>query len=254
MGFKVSMIIIKKPSSAIAETDLLKKLGLPGFSFRGETSFDESMYPQDKSVNIGSFNNCLLICDDYQLTVSLDNPENTQALSEYEKTLTEIYPDSEILTVACHSAVNYHMYSLVKNGQKIRYKRISAGEPLFEFGSRLEEEDRIYSFSKIIGGQRMFRSTYKDDEVYDNTEDQMMEEFAFGIAKRHLGVMISTPDDDVLLNATLKKYSANDKSGKKIEQPQIPKEKAAQHGPNKRWIVYLCIIIILIVWQILKRR
>ena len=66
--------------------------------------------------------------------------------------------------------------------------------------------------------------------------------------------MISTPDDDVLLNATLKKYSAIDKSGKKTGQQKIPKEKAIQQGQNKRWIVYLCIIIILIVWQILKRR
>jgi len=255
MGFKVSMIIIKEPSKAIDETGLLNELGLPDFSFHGETSFEEAIYPMDKSINIGTFNNCLIICDDYQLTDYLGTPKDPQALSEYEKILTEIYPDSEILTVACHSGVNYHMYSLVKNGQKIRYKRISHGEPLIEFGNRLEEEDRIYSFSKIIGGQRMFRSTYKEDEIYDNTEDQMMEGFAFGVAKRHLGVMISImPEEDALLNARLKKYLSNKKPEEKIAQKQISTKKTTRQDLNKRWIVYTCILIILIIWQIIKRR
>lgn len=222
MGFKISMISIKEPATKISDTVLLQKLGFPDFSLVADTSFDESMYPRDNSINIGTFNKCLIICDDYQLTDSLETSNNPENLSDYEKMLTQIYPDSEILTVACLSGVNYHMYSLVKNGEKIRFKRISHGTPLIQFGKTIEEEVKVYSYSKIIEGQRRFRSTYKEDEIYDNTEDQMMEDFTFGVAKRHLGVMISTSEDDILLNTTLKKYSH-----KKVDQHKSQKEKSS---------------------------
>ena len=112
------------------------------------------------------------------------------------------------MTVACHSAVNYHLYSLVRNGQKIRFKKVVHGEPLIEFGDRMEQEEKVYASSKIIDGQRMFKSSFNDDDdVYDNTEDQMMEDFAFGVAARHLGVMISTSDDEELMFETqFRKY------------------------------------------------
>lgn len=223
MGFKASMIIIKEPSTEIKNENLLNKLGFSDFSFSSDTTLEECMYPSDKSINIGHYNNCLIISDDYQLTTSLELSKNPQALSDYEKTLTELYPDSEILTVACHSAINYHLYSLIRLGEKIRFKKVVHGEPLIEYGDKIEEEEKVYAYSKIVDGQRMFRSTYKDDEVYDNTEDQMMEDFAFGVAKRHLGVMISTSEDEELMFETLfKKYIGSKATEKKKEVEKIP--------------------------------
>jgi capsid portal protein len=84
---------------------------------------------------------------------------------------------------------------------------VAAEQPLVEFGKKINEEEKVYSYSKIIDDKRMFRSTYGDDEVYDNTEDQMMEDFTFGVAKRHLGVMISTNEQDALMHKTeFRKY------------------------------------------------
>jgi hypothetical protein len=223
MGFKASMIIIKEQSKEISDENLLSKLGFPDFSFSGDTTLEECMYPNDKSINTGHFNNCLIISDDYQLTTSLEQSNTPQALSEYEKVLTEVYPTSEILTVACHSAVNYHLYSLVKDGQKIRFKKVVHGEPLIEYGNRISEEEEVYAYSKVIDGQRMFRSTYKDDEVYDNTEDQMMEDFTFGVAKRLLGVMISTEEDEELMfEIPFKKYAGNKLTEKKKKVENTP--------------------------------
>jgi len=223
MGFKASMIIVKRPSRAIGDEELLKMLGFTNISFSGDTTFEVCMYPCDKSLNIGHYNDCLIISDDYQLTTSLEMAKDPYALSDYEKVLTAAYPDTEILTVACHSGVNYHLYSLVKNGQKLRFKKVTDGEPIREYGDRIKEEESIYARSKMIDGQRMFKSPYKDDEVYDNTEDQMMEDFAFGVAKRHLGVMISTGEDEQLMFETpFKKYAAkkDKKYTAKKEQPQ----------------------------------
>jgi hypothetical protein len=207
MGFKTSMIIVQEPSDTINNEELLNSLGFSAFHLSGDTTFEECMYPNDKSINIGHYNNCLIISDDYQLTAALELSQSPQLLSEYEMILSELFPDQEILTVACHSAVNYHLYSLVKGGQKQRFKKVVHGEQLIEYGERIEEEKRVYQYSKIIDGQVMFRSPFQEDSDYDNTEDQMMEDFAFGIAKRHLGVMISTSEDEELMFQTpFKKY------------------------------------------------
>jgi len=224
MGFKASMIMIKQPSVNLDDKELLKELGFGNVIFSSNTTFEECIYPNDKSINIGYYNECLIISDDYQLTTLLELSKSPHLLSNYEKVLTSLYPDTEILTVACHSAVNYHLYSLVRKGQKLRFKKVVSGESLIEFGDRIEEEEKIYEYSKIIDGQRMFRSRYKDDEVYDNTEDQMMEDFAFGVAKRHLGVMISTSEDDELMfESPFKKYAVSKVPDKKKEIQTAPK-------------------------------
>jgi len=231
MGFKASMIIIKQPSATISHEELLKKLGFNNVSFSGDTTFEECMYPNDKSINLGHYNDCLVISDDYLLTTSLELSKTPDLLSDYEKILADLYAGTEILTVACHSAVNYHLYSLVKNGQKLRFKKVTHGEQMIEYGNRIEEEQNVYAHSNIIDGQRMFRSMYKDDEVYDNTEDQMMEDFAFGVAKRHLGVMISTGEDEELMFETpFKKYAVRKAAGKKKETQNVPKDAKQTKG------------------------
>jgi hypothetical protein len=221
MGFKASMVIVKQPSGTTSDEVLLEMLGFTNVSFSGDTTLEECMYPCDKSVNLGHYNDCLIISDDYQLTTSLELTKDPQSLSHYEKVLTSFYPDTEILTVACHSGVNYHLYSLVKNGQKLRFKRAVAGEPIIEYGDRIEEEERVYAYSKVIDGQRMFRSPYKDDQIYDCTEDQLLEDFAFGVAKRHLGVMISTGEDEILTFETpFRKYAVKRDEPQNTEKPQ----------------------------------
>ncbi len=160
------------------------------------------MYPGDKSISIGAYNSCLVICEDYRLTNSLEATKIPQTLATYEKFLTGLFPASEILTVACHSAVNYHLYALAKDGKRIRYKMISADTPIKEYGERTEEEIEIYAASKMIDGKRMFKSEGDEDEIYECTEDQLMEDFAFGVAKRLLGVKISVGDDEELMFET----------------------------------------------------
>jgi hypothetical protein len=223
MGFKASMIMVQRPATTISDEELLNNLGFTNVRFSGDTTFEECMYPGDKSVNLGHYNGCLIISDDYQLTTSLELSQTPHLLSDYEKVLTDLYPDTEILTVACHSAVNYHLYSLVKNGQKLRFKKVVHGEQIIGYGDRIEEEEKVYALSKIIEGQRMFRSPYTEKEIYDNTEDQMMENFAFGVAKRHLGVMISTSEDEELMfETTFKKYAVSKPAERKKEIQTAP--------------------------------
>lgn len=228
MGYKASIITIKDPSTEISNEELLNKLSFSNFVYEGETTFDECMYPSDKSINIGHFNNCLIICDDYQLTTSIEMTKNAEVLGDYEKVLCEIFPGCEILTTSCHSVVNYHMYSLAVDGEKLRYKKVVSGDPVVEYGDRIFEEEEIYASSKMIDGVLMFNSRYDEELLYDNTEDQLMEEFTFGVAKRHLGVMISTGEEEELDGVVFKKYVK-----RKIVQ-QVKNEQAAGTQEKKR--------------------
>jgi len=226
MGWKASLIIVQHPEPAVPEEDLLRRLGFGGVTFTGDTTLDECIHPGDKSLNIGFFNYCLVIADDHQFTEALDLTKTPDQLVEHERILTALYPESQILSVACHSVVNYHLYSLVQGGQKLRYKKVVGGEPVREFGERIPEEEVVYGYSQVFDGKRLFRSTYKADDVYDMTEDQLMEAFTFGVAKRLLGVEISTGDDEELMNDTVfHKYLAAKRNAPKPPPPLPGAEK-----------------------------
>ncbi len=98
------------------------------------------MYPQDGSISIGSYAGNLIICDDFQITQKTLLGDQNLTLSDEEKSLCLLFPASEIVTVACHSVVNYHAYSLIEKGVKLRLKSISSESVLQEFGDRREEE------------------------------------------------------------------------------------------------------------------
>lgn len=227
------MIIINKPFVQISEEELLARMGFKGFEFTNDTTFEEAMYPGDESISVGYFNNNIIINDDYKLTTEHEGCDYPERLAPYEQTLTALFPGSEILSVACLSAVNFHLYSLVKNGQKLRFKTITADTPLIESGERLPEEEAVYALSKEVDGQRLFRSPYSDEPVYDNTEDQMMEDFTFGVAKRHLGIMISSSEDEELMfNTSFRRYVRKQhtigwQSSADASTPEIEKKKSS---------------------------
>jgi hypothetical protein len=169
---------------------------------------ENCIYPQDRSISIGYYNHSIIVCDDYLLTGYLEVTDDPAALAPYEQVLSSLFPDSEILTVACHGSVNYHLYSLVRNGKKMRFKRVVASGPILEHGRRLEEEEIIYADSRVIEGKRLFDSRWKNNSNHSITEDQLMEDFAFGVAKRHLGVKISSGEEKELMSATpFKKFT-----------------------------------------------
>jgi hypothetical protein len=207
MGHKASMIIIHRPSMLLPEEVLLEHLDLNDLIFRETTIMDSCIYPGDKSVSIGYYNDSMVICEDYLLTTSLETTNDPVNLAGYEQTLTALFPDSEILTIACHSSVNYHLYSLVQGGKKLRFKRVVASGPVLEHGEWLKEEEPIYAASRVVEGRRYFESR-RQDHLIAVTEDQLMEDFAFGVAKRHLGVKISSGEENTLMFETpFKKFT-----------------------------------------------
>jgi hypothetical protein len=196
MGFKASFIIVENAENQHDETSILNALGFADFGFDSEVFFEECMYPRDEGVYIGYYRGNLIVCNEDLPTGFFAN-----RVIGREKQLTALFPDREIMAVMCHSVVNYHGYALSKDGVKLRTKQIAHDSPLQEFGERLEEENAIYATSTKDENGANFWKNY-NGQNYDCTEDQLMEDFTFGVAKRLLGVMISTGEDEELFFET----------------------------------------------------
>ncbi|EKT3958588.1 hypothetical protein NTJ28_002604, partial [Flavobacterium psychrophilum] len=243
-----SLIIIENKENYSTENELLKNLGFDNFEQKQNTTFDEILNPKDNQIGIGYYNGNLIICDGYLLTTkSLDESENLN-LSEYEKTLVQIFPKSEIVTVSCVSSVNFHGYSLIQNGEKKRLKYVDS-EMKQEFGKRFEEETEIYKNSYEEDGKLLWKNENDEDDFF--TEDQLMEDFTFKVAKRRLGVQIDMEDgEDLFENTEFKVFQLNN-SSKNLTKETEKTEKTETN--NFKWKKYLIIGGIIIVVRILMK-
>lgn len=204
MGWKTSLLIIENPDADKTEKMILQAIGKADYEFEKEVTFEECLYPKDKSIYIGYYKDNIIISDNYQLTTaSLDKARNL-SLTEEEQKLCELFPKSEIVTIACHSVVNYHGYSLIQNGEKKRLKTISSDSLLKTFGKRTIEEEQIYKKSYQKEGQNFWVGKSNSNEEY--SEDQLLEEFVFGFAKRRLGIYLDQAEDQLMESILFKKY------------------------------------------------
>lgn len=244
MGWKTSLILIENKEITNNDIEILRVLGKSDYKFDKEITLEECIYPNDKSINIGYYNGNIIISDDYQLTTNSLERANNLNLTEYEKKLIELFPTSEIVTVACHSSINYHGYSLIENGVKRRLKVISSEDQKVEFGDKIKEEIKIYERSYSKNNQNFWKDDIASND--DLTEDQLMEDFTFGIAKRRLGVLLDHSDGNELMEqVTFKKYKRLNKDEEVEESTKANKK--------PKWIIYGLIALIIILWQILKR-
>jgi hypothetical protein len=236
MGWKVSTIIIENKNNLKDDNTILEALGKSNFEFKEELTLGYDIVQNDDSICIGYYQDNIILFDDYQITAKSLERANELKLIKEEKRLVDLFPNAEILTAACHSVVNYHGYSLIKKGKKIRLKTISSEDELREFGKRIEEEVEIYKTSYEKNGANYWKDEdYPNDEDY--TEDQLMEDFTFGVAKRRLGFRLDNSDADELMETVVfKKYiSPNSKNGN---------EEVEELKPKNTWLN---------IWQILKK-
>ena len=235
MGWNTSLIIIENKENYSNENELLKSLGFNDFQQKENTTFDEILNLNENQIGIGYYNGNLIICDGYLLTnKSLEESENLN-LAEYEKSLVKIFPKSEIVTVSCVSSVNFHGYSLIQNGEKKRLKFVDA-EIKQEFGNRFEEENEIYKNSYEENGKLLWK-----DENDFFTEDQLMEDFTFKIAKRRLGVQIDLEEGEDLF----------EKTEFKVFQIKKFKEIEKTKSTKYQWKRYLLIALLMIIVKII---
>jgi len=205
MGWKASMIIIENPDKFNDEKAILKAIRKTDFQIAGDTTFGAALYPRDESINIGHYKGNLVITDDYLVTTNSLERARSLELTIEERNLCKLFPKSEIIIVACHSVVNFHGYSLIQNGRKLRLKTISADHALLEFGERTIEEEKLYADSYQKDDANFWKDDAYPDEEY--TEDQLMEDFTFTMAKRRLGIQLDQTETDEWMEIPFNKYT-----------------------------------------------
>lgn len=239
MGWKSSTIIINSDKE-VNELELLNNLGFGNVKKIEKEPFEVAINPDDGKIYIGKYKDNLLICVQ-KLPMTFLN----ETVSEGEKVLSKYFPDTEICSIILHSAVNLWGYSVSKNNQKIRVRAGSSDEgTIVEFGEPLEQEVNLLSKSKIHeSGRRIY---YFDDFPEDSfEEDQVGENFVFELASKYLGQNLDVADD-LLFETELKGYEyKNFKIEQKVQTNQEVK-------PNK-WLKYIILIAVIVIWQILKR-
>lgn len=202
MGIKASMILVENPNKFRNDKELLNLLLLENYKYIEDTSFEKCMYPRDNSINIAYYKNCIVICDDFQLTEQTIRP----SIHPIERSLMKRFPQSEIISLMCQSISNGHAYSIVKANKTIRVKKLDADKFYFEKGKPVEQEQNIYSRKTLKNGVIGWISDYDPDVLL--LEDQLMEEFTFGIASRLLGFELfgSDNNDYFMYELPFKKY------------------------------------------------
>ena len=204
-----SLITIKNPKNRIDDLQLLKELGAINIDNLGETIFEECYSANEGEISIADFNNCIVINDGNTFNINLF--EAIYRPASHELTLSKMFPDSEILSVIGSDSSMMYCYSLVKNGERIRYNHVtSEGYSPISSGNLLSEEMETFNESKIIDGKRMFKSTYDKEDAHSLQESQLVDTLTFDVLSRHLGVTIMSGDDDkFMFETTFKTYKAS---------------------------------------------
>lgn len=198
MGWKAFSILIK-PAINIRHEILLQTLGVSKFVKIDDEPYEIAIYPDRGNIFIGSYKDTLIISnfDLPQLFFDI-------GLTEIEKKLITIFPDSEICAVSLHSGVNLWAYAIIRKGKKIRARMGDADNgTTLDFGEPLQEEQDLLSKSTLNdNGQREY---YLNNSNESYTEDQVGENFVFDIYKRYTGKSLDA-NDELLFETILSGY------------------------------------------------
>lgn len=225
------MILIEDQANTIQNDDILKALGVTEYKKTGDWSLELCIYPRDRSISIGRIDKAIIVCEDLQLVDS----SMTQEMASYESALSKINPKGEVLSVACLSSVNYHGYSLLHSGTKVRFKQLDSDSELKEYGDLLPEEISIYDQAIEQDGKTVWPSSLGSNaDLFE--EDQLMEEFTFGMAKRILGVRIDEEEgSDLFFNVPFTRFE--------VSQWDIP-ETLETHSVKSRSKIGIIVLVV----------
>ena len=211
MGWKASMLIVQNTSGIKTAEEIVQKIDDNYYELAGETTLGSCINPHDESIYIGLYkDNIILTLDAQYILMSI-----IDGGGGIENRLNELCPEGEVMGVFCQSTTNMHGYFLNKDGDRVRHKIVSFDGPRMESGDRFEEELEIYKDAKKDENDVDYWQ-FGDEESDRFEENQLMENFTFGVAKRLLGVKLDHSEgDDLMIQVKFKKFV-------KAEKPTPP--------------------------------
>ena len=230
MSWNASLIIIENKHDFADENAILRILGKGDYALYSEEEvLEDALAPFDGSIHIGYFNDCIVICDDYQVIDEFIAPEITPMAKE----LSALFPGAEIVAVTCVGYDNTHGYALLKDGRLLRSKCLNCEELYFDIGTRLDEEREIYDEAQLENDEYIWRYEYEGEQV-ELTEDCLMEDFCFGVAARLLKTRPDMEGGEELLEEVPFKRFWSEEAKLKAEQEQAELAEADLTEPEEQ--------------------
>jgi hypothetical protein len=241
MGWKISVVTIENKHHFNNDLLLIEKAGFRQPKLKETTTFEQALSSKN-TIAIGEINNTLVICDNYKLTEHYISGSNQLNLTETEENLVGLFPNSEILCVACHSVTDTHGYSLIKDAKKQRVKIVHQ-EGKIEFGTPFKEEQNLYEQAITIEDNLFWDLDQTQNEENYLTESNLMEEFTFEVLKRSLGVLLNQDEaNNLLATKNFRIYTVKEQ----IEDIKI------ENAKIKTWQKMLFFIVIFLFIQLIK--
>ena len=228
MSWNASLIIIDNKQGFADEAAILRILGKGDYAlYNEEEVLDDALAPFDGSIHIGYFNDCIIICDDYQVIDEFVAPEITPMAKE----LSALFPGAEIVAATCVGYDNTHGYALIKDGQLLRSKCLNCEELYFDIGDWLDEEREIYAEAQLENEEYIWRYEYEGEQV-ELTEDCLMEDFCFGVAARLLKTRPDMEEGEELLEEVPFKRFWSEEAKQQAEKEQAELDKDGLEDPD----------------------
>ncbi|MDJ1485355.1 hypothetical protein QNI16_32990 [Cytophagaceae bacterium YF14B1] len=139
MSHNLALVLITNFDETDSYESVLQKLNLDTYKRTGQTTLSAATYDFfDNILWIGHYNRVLILVNG-PLAFALQNTE----ASVTEKTLINVFPHSDIVSLNYGSTSTAYNYVVIQNGKKIRWKRGSQDGTTVDYGEELDIEKEI---------------------------------------------------------------------------------------------------------------
>jgi hypothetical protein len=196
MGWKASCIVATShPGTGLTSFPahdpeharrLLALLPLPNHELKGETTFEQGVYPTNEQLFLGAYGPTVLIGHAMLANTCLEEPGTPPVI----EALNKLMPGCEALAFVLHSVVNLYGYALFRGRQRVRVRWGSGDDGVVrDEGDWLPEEAPLFAKSEVRDGERIFQWECGGElEEFDHSGAG--EEFVFTLTKRFLGTRL----------------------------------------------------------------
>ncbi len=189
MGWKIYLIVITNAAS-INTNDVAKKLGFDTLKPTKEISIHEAQY--ESGISIGKYGDKIFIVSSDLVFKFYNNQP-----SEFEKRISEEFPNSEIAAITIYETSNLYGYNIIDNGKRRRVKSGADLETYVDYGDKLPEEDEV-SKGRLFDDDELkeMKEDYSDTELKKVIDQEISVRATFLLTKRYLGKQFDDNESD----------------------------------------------------------
>ncbi len=201
MGFSSEAIFIKSAIPEAQHIELLAALGFDDIHFIHQAYFEEADTRGKSGVYIGNYNGATILIYDGML----DGYRDQYHFLKVERTLANLLPQHQIMSVMNVESVNGYLYHYIVDAKTSRLKYGAHGQLPIEVGDELAEEKALYVRREIRGNEEIYlKKSYDDDgKLQEWTHDQVGGDMAFSMASLIIGESFYNIPLDLKLNQYL---------------------------------------------------